>query len=365
MRELINMVHFPPTLSSRQQSNTMEQFEMRTIAELESRLATPSDALIGDMDQIGGDLIVLGASGKLGPSLVSLAVNAIREAGTGATVYAVSRYGTAGSKEDMERRGAVAISADVSDDRALAAIPDAANVVYLVGAKFGTSGNAAGTWETNAYLPGRVARRFATSRISALSTGNVYPFLPAGTGGATEATAPEPRGEYAMSCLGRERVLESATRETGSPLAIVRLNYAVELRYGVLVDIASAITTGTPVDVGMGSANVVWQGYANEATLRSLRYANVPPFIINVAGPETISIRHVAEQLSDRLGKPVEFAGEEGATALLSNGARGHALFGYPELSLDQLIEATADWFLAGGELLGKPTKFQQRDGRF
>lgn len=338
---------------------------MRTTPELESRLATPSDALVADLRELDGDFIVLGAAGKLGPSLVSLAVEGIRRAGTGATVYAVSRYSTPGSREDMEARGAVAVSADVGDDDALRALPDAANVVYLVGAKFGSDGNPAATWATNSYLPGRIARRFGGSRVSALSTGNVYPFTPGGSGGAHEATPLSPVGEYAMSCLGRERVLEEIARQTGSPLAIVRLNYAVEMRYGVLVDLASTIVAGEPVDVSMGSVNVVWQGYANEVTLRALRHAASPPFVINVAGPETASIRRLSELLGARLGTEPVFTGEESPTALLSDGSRAHAMFGYPELTLGQLVDATADWFAAGGELLGKPTKFQRRDGRF
>jgi nucleoside-diphosphate-sugar epimerase len=338
---------------------------MRTIQDLEEQLAAPSQGLIDDMKELDGDLIVLGAAGKLGPSLVSLAVESIRRAGTGATVYAVSRYGAAGSREAMERRGAVAIAADLFDDETLKSLPDAANAVFLVGAKFGTTGNSAPTWATNAYLPGRVARRFAGSRVSALSTGNVYPFVHAGSGGASETTQPSPVGEYAMSCLGRERVLEDATQTTGSPLSIVRLNYAVEMRYGVLVDLAAAILSGQPIDVSMGAANVVWQGYANEVTLRALRHADVPPFVINVAGPETLSIRFVAEQLGHKLGKPVNFEGEENDTALLSNASLCHALFGYPKFSLKQLIDSTADWLLAGGELLHKPTKFQRRDGQF
>lgn len=338
---------------------------MKSITELEERLTTPRADLIKDMREIDGDLVVLGAGGKLGPSLVGLAVEAIRRAGTGAKVYAVSRYGAAGAKEDMERRGAVAVSADLFDDAALASLPDAKNVVFLAGAKFGTSDNTSATWATNAYMPGRIARRYAGARISALSTGNVYPFMTPGSGGATEDTVPEPVGEYAMSCLGRERVLEDAAQACGSPLAIVRLNYAVEMRYGVLVDLASAMLAGEPIDVNMGSANVVWQGYANEVAIRALLFATQPAFVINLTGPETFSVRQVATALGRRLGIQAVFNGTERETALLSNATRCHALFGYPTLTLEQLIDATAEWFLAEGELLNKPTKFQRRDGRF
>jgi hypothetical protein len=247
----------------------------------------------------------------------------------------------------------------------LDALPDAQNVIYLVGAKFGTSGNAAATWTTNSYLPGRIARRYAGARISALSTGNVYPFVAPGTGGATEVTPPAPLGEYAMSCLGRERVLEDAAAASGSPLALIRLNYAVEMRYGVLIDLASAIAAGEAVDVSMGSANVVWQGYANEVILRALLHAGSPPFVLNLAGPETFSIRKVGEDLAQLLGVEFSATGAEGSTSLLSNATRCHALFGYPTIGLGELVEASAEWIARGGELLGKPTKFDRRDGQF
>ncbi|SEE86572.1 NAD-dependent epimerase/dehydratase family protein [Ruania alba] len=338
---------------------------MKTLHELEEALAVPSDGLIRDMRALDGDLVVLGAGGKLGPSLVSLAVRAIERAGTGATVYAVSRYGSASSRETIERTGARIVSADLSDDRALDDLPDAANVVFLVGAKFGSTGAEAATWATNAYLPGRVAQRYAGSRIAALSTGNVYPLVPVAGGGSREGDSLGPVGDYAMSCLGRERVLTHLAGTTHTPTSLIRLNYAVEMRYGVLVDIAREIMAGRPVDVTTGFANVVWQGYANEVVLRSLLHADVPPFVLNLTGPETISIRQVASQLAERMGREVEFTGEAAPTALLANAARCHGLFGYPALTLDQLITATADWVASGGETLGKPTKFQQRDGKF
>lgn len=338
---------------------------MRDPDELEDALSTPSSGLVEDVRRLDGDLIVLGAGGKLGPSLVRLAVRAIEQAGTGARVTAVSRYGSAASREAIERTGAHVVAADLNDERSLETLPDAANVVFLVGAKFGSTGHEAATWATNAYLPGRVAQRYAGSRITALSTGNVYPLVPVTSGGAREDDAPDPVGEYAMSCLGRERVLTHLAATTRTPTALVRLNYAVELRYGVLVDVAREIAEGRPVDVTTGFANVVWQGYANEVVLRSLLHADVPPFVLNLTGPETVSIRRVATQLAARMGREVTFAGAEQPTALLSDAARCHGLFGYPSRTLDELVTDTADWVGAGRELLGKPTKFQQRDGRF
>lgn len=338
---------------------------MHTIEELEDTLSTPSPGLVDDLRRLEGDIVVLGASGKLGPSLVRLAVRGVAAAGTGARVIAVSRYGAPGAEDAMRATGAEVISADIADDDALAALPDAANVVYLVGAKFGTQGNEARTWETNAYLPGRVARRYAGSRIVALSTGNVYPLVPTGAGGANEDTQPAPVGEYAMSCLGRERVLEASAATTGTAMALIRLNYAVEMRYGVLVDLATTVAAGEPVDLTTGHVNVVWQGYANEVTLRALLHVGTPPVPLNVTGSETLSVRRVAEAFGRLLGKPVTFTGTEAPTALLADATRCHGLFGYPQLSPTQLIEATAGWVAAGGPTLGKPTKFQQRDGTF
>lgn len=338
---------------------------MRTVEELEERLTRPRSALVDDMRKLDGDIVVLGAAGKLGPSLVRLATRAITEAGSRSRVYAVSRFSSPGVADDLRATGSAIITADIADDSGLAALPDAANVVFLVGAKFGTAGNESATWATNTYLPGRVAERYAGSRIAALSTGNVYPLWPTGTGGPSEDAQVEPVGEYAMSCLGRERIFTHFANEHHSPTAVIRLNYAVEMRYGVLVDIARAIHAGDPVDLTMGYANVVWQGYANEVTLRSLLHADVPPFVLNVTGPETVSIRAVAQSLARRLDKDVHFTGEEAQTALLSNASRCHGLFGYPDIPLAELVEATADWIKTGNPLLGTPTKFQLRDGRF
>ncbi|TDE92793.1 NAD-dependent epimerase/dehydratase family protein [Occultella glacieicola] len=338
---------------------------MRDLDELEDRLSAPRPELVADLRRLDGDLVVLGAGGKLGPSLVRLAVRALEAAGTGARVFAVSRYGSPEARAGMAATGAEVVAADVADEDALAVLPDAANVVYLVGAKFGSHGQEAATWATNAYLPGRIAHRYRGSRIVALSTGNVYPLVPVSSGGSTEHSDLGPVGEYAMSCLGRERVLSHVATTTTTPTALIRLNYAVEMRYGVLVDLATQIMNGEVVDVTTGFANVVWQGYANEVTLRSLLHVDVPPFVLNLTGPETISIRSVASRLAHRLGRPVEFTGTEAPTALLSDASRCHGLFGYPDVTLEELIAHTAAWVGGGGPLLGKPTKFQRRDGKF
>ncbi|MEV4009378.1 NAD-dependent epimerase/dehydratase family protein [Nonomuraea angiospora] len=335
---------------------------MRTTAELEERLARPSAGLVDDLSGLDGDILILGAGGKLGPSLVRLALNATNG---DRRIIAVSRFSEPGLAESLAGDGATVVSADVADEQALRDLPDAPNVVFLVGAKFGTQGREHATWFTNAYLPGRVADRFRHSRIAALSTGNVYPLVPVTSGGSTEDSPTGPVGDYAMSCLGRERVLTHFSETYGTPLSLVRLNYAVELRYGVLVDLAQKVLAGEPVDLSTGQVNVVWQGYANEVTLRSLALAAAPPYILNVTGPELLSVRRIALDLGAALGKEPVFTGEEAPTALLSNAGRCHRLFGYPELTPAELIEHTARWVADGGPLLGKPTKFERRDGRF
>ena len=332
---------------------------------IQDRMIEPRAELIEDLRGLEGGILVVGAGGKLGPTLVQLARRAIEAGGGRQPVTAVSRFSDPSVAKLLQADGAEVISADVSDDAALAALPNAANVVYLLGTKFGTSGQEHRTWATNAYLAGRVANRYRDAQIVAMSTGNVYPFQPIVGGGATEVTPPDPVGEYAMSCLGRERIFAHFSDRFGTPISLVRLNYAVEMRYGVLVDIAKQIVAGSPVDVSAGQVNVVWQGYAAEATLRCLLHVDNPPFVLNVTGPESISIRRLAVRLAEAMDRPVTFTGVEGTTALLSDASKCHGMFGYPGVSLEALIEATARWIAAGGETSGKPTKFDRTDGRF
>ena len=335
---------------------------MHSVAELERRLSEPSAALVADLAALDGDLLILGAGGKLGPSLTRLALRAV--AGK-KTVTAVSRFGDRAAADALAAEGAKIVSADITDDEALAGLPEARNVIFLVGSKFGSTGREADTWYTNAYLPGRVADQYRSSRIVALSTCNIYPFTPAGSGGPTEEAAPGPVGEYAMSCLGRERVFTRFAQKHDTPLALIRLNYAVEMRYGVLVDIAGSVLPDKPVDVTMSAVNVVWQGYANEVILRALGHASPAPFVLNVAGPETLSVRQLGQAFGRVLDKEPQFTGTEAAAALLSNSAKCMRLFGYPAVTPTELLEWTAGWLTAGLPLLGKPTGFQKRDGKF
>jgi nucleoside-diphosphate-sugar epimerase len=338
---------------------------VRTVTELEDRLARPGPALVEDLRHLDGDILVLGAGGKLGPSLVRLALRGVEAAGTGARVIAVSRFSEPGLADALRAAGAEVVTSDVTDDARLAALPDAANVVFLVGAKFGTSGREHATWATNTYLPGRIAQRYRGSRLIALSTGNVYPLVPVISGGCDEDSPVGPVGEYAMSCLGRERVLTHFAERNATPTALIRLNYAVEMRYGVLVDIARAVVAGEPVDLTTGFVNVVWQGYANEVTLRALHHADVPPFVLNLTGPEAVSVRQLTSAMATELGLPVTFIGSESDTALLSSAQRCHRLFGYPDVTLGEIVALTVRWVADGLPMHGKPTHFQTRDGRF
>lgn len=328
-------------------------------------MTDPSPGLVNDIRALDGDILIIGAGGKLGPTVARLAVRAVAAAGSGIRVLAASRFTERGLANQLRSAGAETIEADIADGKALRALPDAPNIVYLLGMKFGTTGREGLTWATNTYLPGRVAERYPNARIVALSTGNVYPYQEIARGGATEVSSLGPVGEYAMSCLGRERILAHFAEVNGTRLSIVRLNYSVEMRYGVLVDIAQKILASEPVDVSAGQVNVVWQGYAAEVTLRSLLRATNPPFVLNVTGPESSSVRQLGTAMAAALGRPVTFAGSEPTTALLSNASRCHALFGYPAVTVSELVAATAEWVRDGGDTLGKPTKFDRVDGRF
>jgi nucleoside-diphosphate-sugar epimerase len=339
--------------------------KMITQQQLENRLAEPSEALIKDIAALDGDILLLGIGGKMGPSMGQLAVNAIKQAGVDKKVYGASRFSDKGLQAELTSNGVHTIPVDLLNDQELQALPDVKNVVFLAGNKFGTTGNEHFTWAMNSYLPGRVAEKFRNSRMVIFSTGNVYPLTPIGQGGATEETPTSPNGEYGQSCLGRERVFEYFSHKYQIPLTIFRLNYAIDLRYGVLVEIAKSVKEGLPIDLTMGHANCVWQGDANEWALRSLNVSNTPPTVLNISGPETISLRWAAQALGEKLGKTPIFTGEESSTALLSNCTKAHQLFGYPKVPLAQMIEWIAEWMNAGGQSWNKPTHFQEREGKF
>ncbi|MFC3228531.1 NAD-dependent epimerase/dehydratase family protein [Marinibaculum pumilum] len=328
---------------------------------LEELLSRPSPAVIRDLSALDGDIILLGAGGKIGPSLARMA----RRACPGRRIYAVARFSEAGVREGLEADGIECLTADLLDRAAIEGLPKAKNVLFLAGRKFGSSGQQALTWAMNAHLPALVAEAFRESRIVAFSTGCVYPFVPVNSGGATEDLAPDPPGEYAQSCVGRERMFEHFSQVHGTPGRLFRLNYAIDMRYGVLLDVAEKVRDRRPVDVTMGHVNVIWQGDANALALRCLAHATAPTSPINVSGPETISVRWLAEEFARRLDVPVEITGSEAERGWLTNTAEANRLFGYPDVALKQLIDWTAAWVAGGGTTHNKPTKFEVRDGRY
>lgn len=334
-------------------------------AELDDALSFPTDLVIDTFERAPGDVIVLGAGGKMGPTLARMAHAAARRLGDGRRVIAVSRFGSDGAASALERVGVETVRCDLLDRSAVARLPGVPNVIFMAGQKFGTTGAPSVTWAMNTIVPAICAERYAGSRIVAFSTGNVYPLTPAGDGGSRETDALAPVGEYAQSCVGRERVLEHYALTRGARVAIVRLNYAIDLRYGVLSDIALKVWRGEPVDVTMGYVNVIWQGDANARALACLPLAASPSVAINVAGRETLRVRELAERLGALLGKPPAIVGEESDDALLSNSAKSASLFGEPDVRVEQMLEWTAAWVRAGGRLLGKPTHFDARDGAF
>jgi nucleoside-diphosphate-sugar epimerase len=334
-------------------------------AALEELLSRPTPALVETMARLDGDVLVLGAGGKMGPSLARLAHRASRDAGLPRRVVAVARFTDRAVRDALARDGIETWECDLFDRTAVARLPDAPNVIYLVGQKFGTTGDEARTWAVNAYLPGVAAERFAAARIVAFSTGNVYPLAPIEGEGPTERDPVDPVGEYARSALARERVFEFFSRRHGTPMAILRLNYAVEPRYGVLRDIADRVRDGDPVELTMGRVNVVWQRDANAIALRALAACAVPPVVLNVTGRPAHAVRWLAERFGRCFGVTPTFRGREGATALLSDARRAEELFGRPDVGIEEMIEHVAGWMLQGGRSLGRPTHFEEREGRF
>ncbi len=333
--------------------------------ELDELLSRPSEALIEFQKSFDGDLIILGVGGKLGSSLARMAQRAAQEAGIRRRIIGVSRFTDPEKRRRLEEWGIETVVCDLLSMEEVERLPDVPNVIFMAGTKFGSVGNEPRTWAMNAFVPGIVAHKFQNSRIVAFSTGNVYPLVPVHSGGATEDTPPDPVGEYAQSCLGRERVLQFFSTLNSTPTTIIRLNYAVELRYGVVLDIAKQVWKGEPVDLRMPQVNVIWQGDACDMSLRSFQLCRVPPTILNLTGPEAISVRWLANRFGDLFDRPPRFENREEDTALLSNAAAALERFGYPRVPLARVIKWVAHWVQIDGPTYQKPTHFSEREGRF
>ena len=339
--------------------------KITTEAQLEELLSRPAPEVVDLVRKLDGDIMFLGIAGKIGPSLARMARRACDEAGINKRIIGVSRFREPEEKVRIERDGIETIRGDLLDREFLESLPTLKNVFFLAGMKFGSEDNLSMTWAMNSFLPALIAETFRESRIVAYSTGCVYPLVPPESGGSVETDKPDPVGEYAQSCLGRERMFEYGSGKYGTPVAIIRLNYAVELRYGVLVDIAMKVKNKLPVDLAMGYFNLIWQGDANHMVLRSLSLAASPARILNVTGREILSVREIALEFGKHFGVEPLLQGKEAQTALLSNASVAHNLYGHPAVPVSDVIRWVAHWIADNQRLLGKPTHFEVRDGRY
>jgi nucleoside-diphosphate-sugar epimerase len=336
-----------------------------TQKEINAFLGKPSAGVLETLSRIEDDVMILGVAGKMGATAVSMMRQGFNQLGKKNRILGVSRFSSDSSRKQVEEAGATTIACDLIDREAVQKLPEVRNILFLAGQKFGSSGSPDLTWAMNTIVPGYVAERFAKSRIVVFSTGCVYPFVDAESGGSREGDAIEPMGDYANSCVGRERIFSYFSRKNGTPMAIYRLNYSIDLRYGVLVDIAERVAQSEPVDVTTGYVNVIWQGDAVCRAIQLLDHCDTPPFILNVTGPETVAVRDLAERFGKIFSRPARIVGKEQPTAWLSNASKSIELFGPPKVTLDQMIQRVADYLTHGGELLGKRTCFEARNGKF
>lgn len=338
---------------------------MWTKAKLDELLCTPSDRLVSDLKKLDGDIMILGAGGKMGPTMSMLAVNAIKKGNINKKVYAVSRFSNESARKEMEDCGVNTISCDLENPSDIAKLPKVKNVVFMVGRKFGTDGGEALTWGMNAAVPVLVLEHLHESNFVVFSSGNVYDLPDACSGGSLETDKVRPIGEYTQSVLARERIFDYYAKKYGTKSLIFRLNYAIALEYGVIADIAKKVNENRPVELENACFNCIWQGDANEYALRSLLLVDNPPKRLNVSGPETIGVKSTALKLAKLLNKEVTFVGEPCNNAYLENTGECHKLMGYPNTSIDTMIEYQAQWILDGGEYINKPTHFEERRGSY
>lgn len=330
-------------------------------AHLEELLSLPSDALVEEMKAIEGDIVVLGVGGKVGPTLARMA----KRAAPSKRVIGVARFSDEDVRKRLERWGVETIACDLLDRDAVEALPKVENVIYMAGKKFGTGEDQSFTWAMNAYVPAIVAQAFRRSRIVAFSTLCVYPYAPFVTEGWDESEPPDTRGEYANSCVARERLFQFFSRQYETPGRLMRLNYAIETRYGVLVDVASWVRQGEPIPLAMAQANVIWQGDASNQMLRTLGHCTVPASPLNIGGPHATSIRTLAHAFGRRFGKEPVFEGEEAAEGWVNDTSQAQRLFGLPVVPTTLVIDWVADWLERGLPLHRKPTRYEVRTGRF
>ena len=339
---------------------------MEILKEIERKMNLASEDLVNDVKKIKGDILILGISGKIGYNLAAMLMDAIKKSGVEKKVYGAARFSNGmDARKELEDLGVETIISDFMDDESLKSLPQVDNVIYMVGYKFGATGNEPYTWAVNSYLPGRVSEIFKDSKIVAYSTGCVYPLVSLNDAAPSEEYPPNALGEYAQSCLGRERIFEHFSKTNGTPMVIYRLNYAIDVRYGVLVELAQTIKNKKSVNLTMGHVNVIWQPDSCEMAIRSLLHTTSPANILNITGPETLSVRWLAERLGESMGLPVTFEGTEDETALLSNASKSHELFGYPKTTVREMIDMIAIWIMNDGETDDKPTHFQQREGKY
>jgi nucleoside-diphosphate-sugar epimerase len=333
--------------------------------QLEELLSRPGAELIEMFSRLDGDLIFLGVSGKIGPTLARMAKRASDETGSKKRIIGVSLYENEVQQKRIEKYGIETIHGDLLDTKFINSLPSIRNVFFLAGMKFGSIDDPALTWAINSYLPALVVENFKDSRIVAFSTGCVYPLVPVKSGGSLETDMPDPVGEYAQSCLGRERMFEYGSIKNRTEVTLIRLNYSVEMRYGVLADIALKVKNNLPVDLAMGYFNVIWQGDMNNFVLRSLEHVKSPAKVLNITGPEILSIREVAKEFGKLFGVSPILINKEERTALLNNSEQAFGLFGRPKVPVNQVIKWIAGWLKEDKKLLGKPTHFEVRDGKY
>ncbi len=337
-----------------------------TTAELDERLSLPTEGVLQTLRSVPGDIMVLGAGGKMGPTLARMLQRGLQMTGENhRNVYAVSRFSSSAAARSLQEAGVRTIPCDLMNRDAILQLPDVPNAIFMAGQKFGTRDSPELTWATNTLVPALVAEKFRSSRIVALSTGCVYPLVPANGPGSAEDSPLCPPGEYSNSCVGRERIFEYFSKKYDIPMVFVRLCYAIDLRYGVLMDLAQKIFASQPVDIGMSGTHVIWQGDANARIIQCLTHTSVPPVAVNVTGLERLPIRSLALRLGELLHKDVQFTGQEAALAWLWDAHRSYDWFGPPSVSIDEMLTMTAEWVLQGGETLNRPTHFEVTDGQF